>query len=209
VTDSHGNENSKPFQLIIYDSVLPITAIQGTFGSISPSGITWVIRGGSQTFTIKPNAGYHIADVLIDGNSAGAVTTYTFSNVTTPHTISATFAQNPSVVITANAGDRRKHYTFWQRLGVMGTNQSFSITPMAGYWITNVVVDTVSLGPKSGYTFSNVQTAHTISASFGPTIKATAGQVGASHPAGYLISRPVSARATPSSPMQAITSRMY
>jgi hypothetical protein len=68
-----------------------ITATAGTGGSISPSGTVTVPHGGSQAFTITPNAGYVIADVLVDGSSVGAVSSYTFTNVTSNHTIHATF----------------------------------------------------------------------------------------------------------------------
>ena len=57
-----------------------------------PSGAVAVKYGANKTFTIKPNTSYHVANVLVDGVSVGAVTTYTFSNVTANHTISATFA---------------------------------------------------------------------------------------------------------------------
>jgi hypothetical protein len=40
-----------------------------------------VSSGGSQTFTIIPNAYYLIADVKVDGASVGKVSSYTFSNV--------------------------------------------------------------------------------------------------------------------------------
>ena len=49
-------------------------------------------HGSGQTYTITPAAGYKVADVLVDGKSVGALTTYTFTNVTASHTISATFA---------------------------------------------------------------------------------------------------------------------
>lgn len=71
-----------------------ITASAGTGGSISPSGNVSVNHGSNQTFTITPNTNYHVADVLVDGNSVGAVTTYTFGNITANHTISASFAMN-------------------------------------------------------------------------------------------------------------------
>lgn len=73
-------------------TTLTITASAGSGGSISPSGATTVNYGANQTFTITPSAGYYVADVLVDGSSVGAVTTYTFNNVTTNHTISATFS---------------------------------------------------------------------------------------------------------------------
>ena len=48
--------------------------------------------GADQAFTITPDACYHVADVLVDGVSVGAVTSYTFTNVTANHTIAASFA---------------------------------------------------------------------------------------------------------------------
>jgi hypothetical protein len=50
-----------------------------------------VNSGSSQSFTITPDASYHVNDVVVDGSSVGAVTSYTFSNVTENHTISANF----------------------------------------------------------------------------------------------------------------------
>jgi hypothetical protein len=45
--------------------------------------------------TITPPTGYKITDVRVDAVSKGAITSYTFTNVTAPHTISATFAPLP------------------------------------------------------------------------------------------------------------------
>ena len=55
------------------------------------------------TYTITADACYAIADVLVDGVSVGAVGTYTFTNVTMNHTISATFVQT-TYTITATSG---------------------------------------------------------------------------------------------------------
>ena len=74
-----------------------ITAIAGTGGSISPSGSTSVTKGNSKTFTIAANTGYKIADVRVDGSSIGAASTYTFSSVSSSHSISATFASAASL----------------------------------------------------------------------------------------------------------------
>jgi hypothetical protein len=79
-----------------------ITAFAGTGGTISPSGSVMVNQGGSQTFTLVPATGYTVADVNVDGTSVGAVTSYTFSNVTTNHTISATFAVGSNCTATLN-----------------------------------------------------------------------------------------------------------
>ena len=68
-----------------------ITATAGEGGSITPNGDVSVKEGASQTFAITANNGYEIADVLVDGNSVGAVETYTFDEVKTNHTITVSF----------------------------------------------------------------------------------------------------------------------
>jgi Tol biopolymer transport system component len=73
-----------------------ITATAGTGGTISPSGIVTVNPGANKSFAIATNTGYHVADVLVDGLSVGAVSSYTFTNVTADHSIAATFAVNDS-----------------------------------------------------------------------------------------------------------------
>jgi len=82
-----------------------ITATAGTGGTISPSGAVTVKSGDSVTFTITPNSGYIISDVKVDGKSIGAVTSYTFTNVTANHTIEATFEkQSTQTVIVLKIG---------------------------------------------------------------------------------------------------------
>ena len=69
-----------------------IKASAGEGGSISPSGSVRVRRGSDKTFTLTPDEGYEIADVLVDGESVGVVDKYTFENVRKAHTIEALFA---------------------------------------------------------------------------------------------------------------------
>ncbi len=78
-----------------------ITASAGSGGAISPSGAVVVNSGASQAFTITPASGFHVDDVLVDGASVGAVTTFTFTNVTASHTIAATFAADPVSALLA------------------------------------------------------------------------------------------------------------
>ena len=75
-----------------------ITATAGEGGSITPAGEVSVKEGASQTFTITASEGYAIADVLVDGQSVGAVDSYTFENVTANHTIAAVFTRTASDV---------------------------------------------------------------------------------------------------------------
>ncbi|GEM_PF-1966619 len=62
-------------------------------GSVVPSGIITVSSGSNQTFTIVPNAGYQVSSFVVDGNSSSLTNgTYTFSNISANHTISANFS---------------------------------------------------------------------------------------------------------------------
>ena len=70
-----------------------ITAEAEEGGIISPDGETAVVRGDDQSFAIRADSGWHIEDVLVDGKSVGAVSSYTFENVTRDHTITAVFAE--------------------------------------------------------------------------------------------------------------------
>jgi hypothetical protein len=72
------------------------SSVSGAGGTISPSGITYVASGSSQTFTFSPNLGYEVSDIVVDGdNTVPLATSYTFSNVTSDHTIAVSFAELP------------------------------------------------------------------------------------------------------------------
>jgi uncharacterized repeat protein (TIGR02543 family) len=142
-----------------------ITASAGIGGSISPSGSVAVGSGASQAFTISSASGYTIADVKLDGVSVGAVTSYTFSNVTANHTISATF-NVAGYTITASATAGGNISPAGTVNVTRGSNQTFAISRYPGYTLADVKVDGVSVGKVTSYTFSNVTANHTIAASF-------------------------------------------
>jgi hypothetical protein len=106
-----------------------LTASSGTNGTVTPPGITTLSQGGSQVYAITPSTNYTIAGVLVDGASVGAAGTYTFSNVTANHTISATFS---APLITVSAGNNQTALTgaaFASALSVLVTNAAG--TPLA------------------------------------------------------------------------------
>ncbi len=165
-----------------------ITATAGDNGTISPSGTTTVNYGGSQAYNITPATGYHVADVLVDGVSVGAVTNYTFSNVTANHIIAASFAIN-TYTITATSGANGSISPSGTTTVNYGESQTYSITPAAGYHVADVLVDGVSAGAITTYTFSNVTANHTIAASFtldSFVITASAGDNGSINPSGLV-----------------------
>jgi len=112
-----------------------ITATAGPNGTIFPAGNVSVNYGASVNFTITPDVGFAILDVLVDGVSVGAVSSYGFSNVTAAHSIAASFeavvaplsfvSQPPDPVevvvgdsvtltVVVGGGAGPYHY-FWQR----------------------------------------------------------------------------------------------
>ncbi|MFH7242397.1 MAG: S8 family serine peptidase [Spirulina sp.] len=87
-----------------------ITATSGLNGRITPDGTTMVLQGTEQTFTIFPDAGYQIQELLLDGRRIEPMATYTFNNVTTAHTLTVQFAP-------IDQGDQN-HYDAQGRLNI-------------------------------------------------------------------------------------------
>jgi len=63
----------------------------GYGGTISPCGDVVAGYGDNLTFKITPIQGYSTASVIVDGKDVGPKDSYTFSNVTSSHTIFAKF----------------------------------------------------------------------------------------------------------------------
>lgn len=78
-----------------------ITATSNYGGNLSPYGSITVKEGKNFIYSIKPNTGYEIADVIVDGVSEyynnsnytnyGAYATYTFNNINSNHEIYVEF----------------------------------------------------------------------------------------------------------------------
>jgi Tfp pilus tip-associated adhesin PilY1 len=73
-----------------------ISAQAGPNGTISPIGDTVVDGGSTRNFSISPNTGFQVSDVVVDGTSVGVVTSYAFTNISDNHTIAVSFTESPS-----------------------------------------------------------------------------------------------------------------
>lgn len=118
-----------------------ITATAGAGGSIAPSGSSSVREGTDKAYTITPNTGYVISDVLVDGRSVGAVKTYTFDNVKKAHTISVTFKagghSNPQTGVDMDFTDVKDSDWFYEDVayvfaeGLMNGTSATTFSPYA------------------------------------------------------------------------------
>jgi hypothetical protein len=142
-----------------------ITATSEGPGTLTPSGEQPVTDGDTLSFTMTPDTHCHIEDVIIDGSSIGAVSTYEFQQITSDHTIHVRFAID-TVVITATADPNGTISPAGEVTVDWGGTITFTITPSSGYEILQVEVDGELVGPVTSYTFENVTTPHTIYARF-------------------------------------------
>ncbi|MFZ2048723.1 MAG: hypothetical protein WAV25_00235 [Minisyncoccia bacterium] len=131
-----------------------ITASSGANGTVTPAGVTTKSSGTSQTYTITPSANYSRSTVLVDGvNNTTAVSTgtYTFSNITANHTISATFSAvppPPPPATTATIKVVSNVSTGWcinnANCVTNSTTKTYTVTPGATGSSYTIVGDTVA-----------------------------------------------------------------
>ena len=70
--------------------IYEIEVMNTGMGKITPQ-TTKITKGENITFTIRPNEGYEIKDVLVDGKSVGKKSVYIFSKVDSNHSITAEY----------------------------------------------------------------------------------------------------------------------
>ncbi|MBF0451581.1 MAG: tandem-95 repeat protein [Candidatus Magnetomorum sp.] len=143
-----------------------ITSSAEAGGTITPSAQSIVIEGSNQIYSIYPANTYQIADVIIDTISKGPKKSFTFWDVQANHTIVALFKEKPS--ISASADTNGQIVPQGQIYVNEGDFQLFKITPNDGFKIGDVLVNGLSVGPKTSYYFENVRGKNTIVASFKP-----------------------------------------
>jgi len=136
-------------------------------------GTVIVNYGGSKTFTIKPNTGYSVSSVLVNGKSVSTIPasggSYTFSNVTKSNTISVSFKVQ-ALTVTASVGTGGTISPAGKVQVNYGSSKTFTIKSNTGYTVASVVVNgaTVTTMPATSvtFTFGYVTQSTTIYASF-------------------------------------------
>ena len=205
VKDNYGGEYEKSVKVSISPETYVITASAGSNGTIDPSGEITVNKGDDQSFTITPNTGYQIDDVLVDGSSIGVENSYNFNNVTEDHTISASFIEEVinhapvinSTPITTATQDETYNYDV-NAVDSDGDDLTYSLTTKPSGMIINSSTGLITWTPSStgdydvtvkasdGDLFDTQEYAITVSSVVPDTftITASAGSNGSINPSG-------------------------
>ena len=173
----------------IYNHLIQVSK-QGN-GSITPDGdggIIQVTPGANQSFVITANTGYDISDITLNSESIGAVSNFEITSVNQDYSLNAVFKAKEYIII-ANS----EEYGIIEPSGTQsisyGQSLTYTFTPDHYYKIENIIVDNVSLGPLTSYTFSSVTTAHAITVTFSKiqyTVNAIADNNGSISPSGLI-----------------------
>lgn len=136
-----------------------ITTQADAHSSISPSNVT-VGYGGSQSLSFNATQGYRF-NISVDGVSQGQISSYTFSNVTGPHTVNVT-SSLLQYTVSASA-DLGSTISPSGNVSVnYGGSQLFTVQNKDGYDVKHVYVDDVDKGLIFNYTFNNITNNHMI-----------------------------------------------
>lgn len=161
-----------------------LTYTAGAGGSITGSSPQTVASGGNGTaVTAVANTGYSFVNWSDSSTSNPRTDTSIAGNIS----VTANFAIN-TYTITASAGSHGSISPSSTTTVNSGDNQAFSITADSGYHIVDVLVDSVSVGAVSSYTFSSVTANHTISATFAVTSSGGASGASGSNSSWFYIS---------------------
>lgn len=143
----------------------PGFSLVATPGSLNP-----VPDGDDFSFTISVELGYDATQVVVvvDGDTIVPNNQiYTLTNITSPKMVGV-FNINPTTFeIMATAGENGTISPIGTTIVPYNGTVTFSVTPALGYGITEMFVDSVSVGVLSEYTFTNVLESHSIHVDFG------------------------------------------
>ncbi len=128
-----------------YDAVLleyVVSVLPTENGSITPNGENTITRLDRHTYIFTPDHGYTVKDVIVNGDSVGAVLSYTFFDVSSDQTLRVEFERikyTVTVICDENGGV--------DRMGAVqighGLDLDLNITPDKLFAIDHIKVDGV------------------------------------------------------------------
>src|SRR5262249_27243128 len=143
-----------------------IAASAGANGSINPLGVVNVDYGNNQQFVLTPSTGYHLDSIFVDGAFTGSSSPYTFTNVSSNHTIQVIFAINTYSITVAYVGHGVVSPS-GTITAAYGSSLSLNMIPDVHYAVDSLVIDGSTFGSMTGYVFNNITSSHSVTAYFG------------------------------------------
>ncbi len=93
-----------------YASDVAIKSSRSLGGTVTPFGLRYYNQKSSGTFTATPTKGFSVDDCSVDGVSQGPLSTFTFADITTPHTIDFSFIHNAVELKAISSGVSYSYY---------------------------------------------------------------------------------------------------
>lgn len=143
-------------------------ANHGTIQGLTQSPMT-VNYGENVTLTFVPEANYEVSNVVVDGQSVGAVTSYQFVNINASHNVVVSFAAT-MYTLTATSNVPSCTITPATTNVQAGSNVNYTLNAAAGYHLLNVIANgqAVVVAANNTFTIENVQSDYSINANFAP-----------------------------------------
>lgn len=171
-----GASNTVDITPATYVESYEVTPTAGFGGTISPASPVAVPVGSPAdvTFTFTPDPDWHVTHVMVDGAMVMPMgNTYTLPAVAANHEIMVHFAPDTHTITPSVIGTGGTIWWDSAQSSQDGTIKTFAFTPDPGYRVAEVRVDGVPVTrPTYGgkqwdfYTFTDIQTDHTIAVSF-------------------------------------------
>jgi hypothetical protein len=143
-----------------------VVASAGAGGSIDPPGTSYIYEDESALYTITPDSGFIIEDVIIDNVSQGAITSISLYYQASGHTISASFKRDKTkyTINVQSTGHGRIVASATEVYE--GDSVTITCTPDEDWYLSDIVDNGKHVGAKNPYIISNVRENHTVVASF-------------------------------------------
>jgi hypothetical protein len=152
----------------------------GTITCLTESFDGLAEEGQSLKFEIKPDSGYRVSELLIDGESKDKVLSYELTDIQKDHAISVAFEKIPSSApifigggggggSSSSSSTTSKPTVSANKGGtvtVMKNNKTCVITPEKGYIIKDVIANGKSVGSVELYEFKTASKSNTLKVEF-------------------------------------------
>lgn len=161
------------YALYIEEQEFAVITGSGENGRVSPDGVTKVREGGSLTITFKPDSGYVIDTLTVNGEviSGFSGSEYKLENIMAETTVFVTFRKSSEPVtehtVTIRASTGGTVSPFGEVKVTDGGSLTLELSPESGHYVSRITVDgdSVSFSGKT-FTLENITSDRIIAVTF-------------------------------------------